>query len=220
MFIKTIWALLKAFVNILLLTIFAPIQIALGVLIPNLGFGQWLKSFVSNLAVFVVTGALMLFSFIFLFQGISIGLGDAVQDILSVIGFLPGAIYQAAVSSSPWPPLLGGGDSAPATGLLFLGVSFVLFTLIPKATEITKGFISGKPFAYGTAIGEAFGPFAGPAKLAQQGAISFGAERLIGGVGGTGGLKGLAAGLPEGQAKKIIAGLLENIRKAATHERG
>jgi hypothetical protein len=56
-----------------------------------------------------------------------------------------------------FPPLLGSG-SAQGIGLLFIGVSFVLFTMIPKATEIIQGFISGKPFAYGSAVGEAFGP--------------------------------------------------------------
>lgn len=160
--IKVIWALLKAFVNIILLTIFAPIQIALGAVVPSMEFGQWVRSYVSNLAIFVVTGTLFLFSFLFIIQGdiiIFTGTAKGVVDyvlspFLGRLGiFIPSLgtkIYPA------WPPLLGSGGDV-ATGLLFLGVSFVLFTLTPKANEIIQGLLSGKPFAYGTAIGEAFG---------------------------------------------------------------
>jgi len=41
---------------VILLTIFAPFQILIGVLVPSLGFGRWIRSFVANLAVFVVVG--------------------------------------------------------------------------------------------------------------------------------------------------------------------
>lgn len=160
--VKVIWALLKAFANIVLLTIFAPIHLALGTIVPSLGFGQWLRSFVSNLAVFIVTGTLFLFSFLFIIQGVIIGATGAAKEILL---FFLGPFLGALASSIPaldphsypaWPPLLGSGGDV-ATGLLFLGVSFVLFTLTPKANEIIQGLLSGKPFAYGTAIGEAFG---------------------------------------------------------------
>jgi hypothetical protein len=140
--LKTIWALFKAFANILLLTIFAPIQLALGPLVPGLSFGAWLKSYLSNLSVFVVTGVLWVFAWIF-----SI---DAWKSII------PGnSIILPSASTASWPPLLG--SSGTGITLLFAGVSFVLFTLIPKANEIIQGFITGRPFAYGTAVGEAFG---------------------------------------------------------------
>ncbi len=147
MTLKTIWALFKAFANVLLLTIFAPLQLSLGTLIPNFGFGQWVKSYLSNLSVFVVTGVLWLMAWIF-----SIKAWDVVFSAGTNL-----TLKSAGTTTSPWPPLIGTGG-AGWTGLLFLGVSFVLFTLIPKATEIVQGFISGKPFAYGSAIGEAFGP--------------------------------------------------------------
>ena len=68
-FFRVLWTLTKAFVNIILLTIFAPLQIALGVVVPNIGFGAWLKSYISNLATFVVVGTLTLLSIVFLTQG-------------------------------------------------------------------------------------------------------------------------------------------------------
>lgn len=160
--IKVVWALLKAFVNVILLTIFAPIQITIGAIVPGLDFGQWLRSYVSNLAVFVVTGALFLFSFLFIILGVWIGFtgpsiptGTALAILKPLLGGVS-PMLPSMISGSPWPPLLGTGSSQ-WVGLLFLGVSFVLFTLTPKANEIIQGLLSGKPFAYGSAIGEAFG---------------------------------------------------------------
>jgi hypothetical protein len=177
---KIIWGLLKAFVNILLLTIFAPIQLTLGTVVPNLGFGAWFKSFVSNLAVFVVTGALILFSFIFLSKGASLGLqsfgltNSGINFGIFVSNIVKGSAISGQ-SNAAWPPLLGTSGNA-GVGLLFVIVSFVLFTLIPKANEIIQGFITGRPFAYGTAIGEAFGPVSaaagyGAAKMARGGEL-------------------------------------------------
>ncbi|MCJ7805269.1 hypothetical protein MUP46_01355 [Patescibacteria group bacterium] len=160
---KTLWTILKAYVTVLLLTIFAPFQLLLGVISSNFGFGAWLKSFVSNLSTFIVVGVLFLLSFVFLFQGFSLAFqefvgGNVVQRFFSVI-FGTGAVslFTGSTNAS-WPPLLGlGGNSGVA--LLFLGVSFVLFTMIPKASDIIKSMIEGKPFAYGTAIGEVAAPF-------------------------------------------------------------
>jgi hypothetical protein len=165
--VKILWALLKAFVNILLLTIFAPLQIVAGTIIPGFGFGQWVKSFASNLAVYITTSLLFLFTYVFLLLGLKSG-SDAVigsSNILEGIGrFIFGtAITVGGVGErAGWPPLAGGAEGF--MGLLLLGVSFVLFTLIPKATEIVQGLISGRPFAYGTAIGEAMTPITGPTK--------------------------------------------------------
>lgn len=168
MAIKTTWALFKAFAGFLLNVIFGPLQIVAGIIIPNFGFGAWLKSLASNLSVFVVTGALILLSIAFLINGVSLGLQDffggpagAASIGHTILNFLFGNVAVEIVSGnvvSSWPPIIGGGGSLAGTGMLFLGVSFVLFTLIPKATQIVQGFITGKPFAYGSAVGEAMGP--------------------------------------------------------------
>lgn len=165
---KTLWALLKAFANILLSVIFGPIQIVLGVVIPNMGFGAWLKNLLANLSVFVVTGILILFSIVFLVNGVMLGLEEFFGGVpgspslgATILHFFIGDIVPNAITGQVtpgWPPFLGGGDSKAVVGLMFLGVSFVLFTLIPKATEIVQGFISGKPFAYGTALNDAATP--------------------------------------------------------------
>jgi hypothetical protein len=152
---KVVWALLKAFTNILLLTIFAPIQIVLGTLIPGFGFGQWLKSYISNLAVFVTTSVLFMFAYIFLWKAVSAPFYNGWFD--GILKFVFGAGAVERIGGVPgWPPLMGGAEGM--IGLLFCGVSFMLFSLIPKATEVIQGLISGRPFAYGSAIGEAVGP--------------------------------------------------------------
>ena len=169
--LKILWMLLKAFVSILLLTIFAPFQIAIGTLIPNFGFSAWVKSMASSLAVFVVAGVLFVFSFIFLGQAVTLALRSVGFQILGgnvnvdVGQLLIGALFGGGVSSivtgnyaTGWPPLLSGGTTDASIGLLFLGASLVTFISIPKAGDIIKSLIEGRPFAYGTAIGEAFGP--------------------------------------------------------------
>jgi hypothetical protein len=164
--LKVVWTLLKALASVLLLTIFAPLEITAGVVIPSLGFGTWLKSFVSALSTFVVTGVLMLLSIIFLINGVGLGFqgfagGPAGFDLGR---FFLSLFFGSEVSSlvagdvvRGWPPLLGG-TSQSVIGVMFLGVSFVLFTMIPRASELIQSILSGKPFAYGTSIGELTGP--------------------------------------------------------------
>lgn len=155
---KVLWMLVKAFANIILLTIFAPFQIALGTVIPNFGFNNWLKSFATNLAVFVITGGMVLMMFIFLFLGVYTGLGGSLGNIVGYLFIGSSTLQGISGQTSPyWPPLLGAGNSSAMLGLLFLAVSFLLFTILPKVNELIQALISGKPFAYGTAMGEAFG---------------------------------------------------------------
>jgi len=156
--IKTVWMLLKAFAQVLLLTIVAPFQIAFGVIIPGTGFSSWLKSFAANLVIFPVTGLLLTLSFVFLNTAGNM-LGGAMLDFhwQALLAFIPGETSGILFApSTGWPPLIGGGNDVMA--LLFVGVSFMIFSLIPKVEDVVKGIVSGRPFAYGTAIGEALGP--------------------------------------------------------------
>jgi hypothetical protein len=152
---KIIFMLVKTFANILLLTILAPFQIAMGALIPSFGFGAWLKSYVANLAVFPITGLLIILSYIFLGRVFVTAFDSWMPfELMDILNVTPLAIF---VDGSAWPPLLGIGAERMIP-LLYLGVSFIILTIIPKTADIIKSMIEGKPFAYGTAIGEAFGP--------------------------------------------------------------
>jgi len=157
--------LIKAFANFILLTIFAPIQIVLGVVIPSLSFGSWLRSMLSNLTVFVMAGGMFLLAFIFLIQSTTIAIADIVGSNAAgtivnlffgnfagnAFGILSGQV------EAGWPPLLNILPNA-SIPFLFMAISLVIFLAIPKAADIIKGMIEGKPFAFGTAIGEAVAP--------------------------------------------------------------
>ncbi len=156
MFFKTLWALLKAVANTLLLTIAAPFQILLGTIVPKMGFGAWLRSYAANLSVFVVIGLFFQLAFLFInaaWTSLFPSLGEGISHFF--FGTNP-IIHPGQVTERAWPPLLGGGEGA--VPILFLGVSFVILTIIPKSAELIKATIQGQPFAYGTGIKEAFGP--------------------------------------------------------------
>jgi hypothetical protein len=168
-FFRVLWMLLKAFVNVLLLTIFAPFHLILGALIPSMGFGTWVKSFASNLLVFVITGALFLLAYIFLNQALLLSVIDVIDDPSIVGNLIFGtAVANVAVGGSAyWPPLLswGGGGAGANVGVAFLfwAASFAIFAIIPKTAEIIQSFVQGKPFSSGSAIGEATTGLIGPA---------------------------------------------------------
>jgi hypothetical protein len=170
MFIRITWILIRAYAHVLLLTIAAPIQLTLGIIVPSLGFGSWLRSFISNLAVFVVVGLLFLLSFIFLLEGVRLTLNQYITGVgEGLISFFFGTgISQLVTGNLPpagWPPLLFVGQlTGPVTdaflGLLFLGVSFVIFFMIPRASDIIQSIVERKPIGFGTGIGQAFTPVA------------------------------------------------------------
>jgi hypothetical protein len=161
MMFKIWWMLIKAFANIILLTIFAPLQIMIGTILPNFGFSNWLKSMVTNLSVFVVTGFLFLLSYVFL--GFSLGtildkmtLGGLKTALASLLFGTLGMNLNPPPAG--WPPLLVTGGGAESIAFLMLAVSFVIFTIIPKTAQLVESLFAGKPFAYGSGIGEALGP--------------------------------------------------------------
>ena len=159
---KIWWMLIRTFAQILLLTIAAPFQIAFGAIIPGMGFGSWLKSMAANLAVFPITGLFLILSFVFLM--ISTQYSIPASTSLSwwqLLYIIPGGVGMAntLASNTGWPPLLGSSNSM--LGLIFVGASVMVLTLIPKVAEIIKGAMSGRPFAFGSAIGEAWGPVRG-----------------------------------------------------------
>jgi len=157
--LKIIWMLIKTVASIFMLTIFAPIQITFGMISPGNGFGSWLKNFAATLAVFPITGLLLILSLYFLWVAFWLSAFGIVADnftinfINSVFKTLSGNNLFTAINFNYalWNvPLLGSGFG----GLVFLGASFSILSIVPKANELIQSFIAGKPFAYGTAIGE------------------------------------------------------------------
>jgi len=138
-------------------------MIVLGLLMPNFGLGFFIKSLVANLAVYPAICALLITSFFFLLSAagfVGTVLIRIIQSIADVATALPNwnpSMFQA--DSSSWTPPLGGADGN-LLPIIFLFTSLGVMLLIPKVVEIIKSAISGKPFAYGTAIGEGLGPLA------------------------------------------------------------
>lgn len=173
---KIIWMLFKTFAIILLLIIVGPIQILLGTINVGGGFGAWLRNLASHLAVYPTVGLLFFVSFIFLrgayadVEGIDLiitlpfpGCGSVsnLGDILDCI--YPMGIQQTfpPTASQPWTPPLTVG--ARGIELVWLAASLITLSIIPKASNLIRDTIQGRPFAVGTALGQAVGVGIAPA---------------------------------------------------------
>jgi hypothetical protein len=160
-FLKIWMMLIKTLVSVYLQIIFAPFYILGGAVTGALGFGQWLKDLAGNLAVFPAVGILFLFSFTFLNAVYQSAIGqfpEPVRGYLSeIFNRMFGTISFGSIGAVPtegWaPPYLGLGASSGNFMMIMVSVGIIL--LIPKVADIIKSFMSGRPFAYGSAIGEA-----------------------------------------------------------------
>lgn len=153
--IRVVWILFKALAQILLSVIVAPFQILLGVVIPNIGFGSWMRSYIANLAVFPVVSILFVLASYFL--TLAIGTLWKGFPIVGDAWFLEGLnnlILGKTSELSYWPPLLGSNDSNTNIALIYLGTSFVMITIIPKTVDLIQSIIKGGQFNFGSAIGE------------------------------------------------------------------
>lgn len=185
-FFKVILMLGKALVGVYLLVITGPIYIMAGTVYQGLSFGSWLRSLASNLIVFPVTGVMFLLSYVFLGYGSLAGFtghGAILTGINKAFETIFGGRLNAAIGTGWSPPLLtSGGTYGPA--LIYMLVSLALLSLTPKVADILKSFMSGRPFAYGAAIGEAWGTagrFAESQYLGRMGVSS--QEKIIAGGG-------------------------------------
>lgn len=167
--LRILWLLINTYVMILLQIIAAPFQILLGAVSP-VGFGTWLRGILSNLAVYPLVGVMFLLAFIFL-RGAFVALLHGWQAGIApewLVDFMNNTITHLMpfniteqLGRTAWDPPLTLGTGSDA--LLYVGASFVIITLIPNAAKMIKAVVQGQPFAYGTAIGEAFAPMRYPA---------------------------------------------------------
>jgi len=163
--IKLLWLTMRTFLNILLLIVVGPIQILLGAIMPGMGIGAWAKEMMANLAVYPTIGLMFFVCFFFL----RAALPDNPLISPDNSGLFPFDIQGGTLGpTQAWqPPLSFGTQNSGSVAFLWLIASFGVFAGIPKVADIIKGLLSGRPFAYGTAIGEALG---GPKMVAGFGA--------------------------------------------------
>ncbi len=149
--LKTLWAMLRAFINVLLLIIFGPLLIMFGGLAPAVGgFGMWFKNLAANIAVFP-TIAIMGFVAHLLYWSFPHTFMDLIREGSWVNPFEIGKSVADGAQFS-LPNFSAGGFAAPV--LAALGILLIM----PSAAELIKSIISGQPFNFGQALGQATGP--------------------------------------------------------------
>ena len=152
--IKFFIGIIKCWITIILKTIIAPLEIALGA-IPNMkmGFGSWFLDIFANVMVFPICLIYLVL----------------VRKLMDLFG------KGVTLSNPLWTPaglefLKGGNIIATVIGLAGL-------FLLPKLPKLIPEFIFQiKPSPYGKALGESFAPIA----AAGKGAARFGANKLGG----------------------------------------
>lgn len=161
--------LIKNYISILLQIAFGPLIIVGGVAGIGPGFGGWLKNLFAALIVYPAVALLLFLSFLFLAPSLpdysSIpGIGNFFNTLSSNLWAFDIKADALGGSTDFWEPPLTLGSGA--FELLMCFASLTVLALIPKTVDIVKSYFSGKPFGYGTAVGEAA---AGPAILANYG---------------------------------------------------
>ena len=145
--IKIIYVILKNFAMIMITIAIGPLQILVGAFTGKSSFGAWLRKLISLLAVYPLLGIIFFFSFFFLVQGSDSGLSGMGA------GTLFGDPTHDVIGDNSWLPPFSG--FALGDNILWVVVSFVIFSNATKVVEIIQSAIAGKPFSFGSAIGEA-----------------------------------------------------------------
>lgn len=184
--VRCLWTLLKAFINVILATIFAPFIILVGALPGSNAISSWFRNILANIAVLPVMFTMFL-----------------IASFFGLVGIAQLVVRMEAASLALALTALGGLDFGQFFSLLFsLATQDLVFSifpfvglgilfLAPKTADIIQSFLAGKPFAYGAAIGETFAPLSYPLKLARAGIekkvsedIGYGIGPVVSGLGG------------------------------------
>ena len=143
---KTIWLLIKTYVQILLNIAFAPFQILIGMVVPGGSTTAWMRTLAANLAVYPVVSFLFILAFAFLRAGLPDGtLYTSAMAFNINVDFFAG---------EPWhPPLTFGTTGEHGNRILWLFTSFAVIAIIPKTAELIKSVIE-KGYRFESAIGD------------------------------------------------------------------
>lgn len=149
--IKILFITIKNFALLMLTIVTGPLQIMMGVISNKSGFGAWLKQIVMRVSVYPVMVLMLFLSFFFLNQGMTVLPGDVHAPFWPKVNIIPPETWL--------PPFTGMGAKPSINGsqIVWVLVSYFIFSQITKVAEIVQSFFSGKPFDYGSAIGESLG---------------------------------------------------------------
>jgi hypothetical protein len=147
--VRCLWTLLKAFINVILATIFAPLIILVGALPGSNAINSWFRNLLANIAVMPVMFTMFLIASFFGLVGISqlvVRMEAASLALaLTALGSLDFGQFFSLLFSLATQDLVFSIFPFVGLGILFLA---------PKTADIIQSFLAGKPFAYGAAIGE------------------------------------------------------------------
>ncbi len=150
--LRVLWTLLKAYVMVVLSLIFSPFIFLVGALPGSNAISAWFRSILANLAVLPTVLVMVFLSGYFTLTALFDipGMETPVKEYFNpAIPDPTGAIQAMQTIASA----AEAKEEIAAFFILFL-VSLVILLLAPRAADIIQSFISGQPFAYGTAIGE------------------------------------------------------------------
>lgn len=147
---KIIVVMIKNFAMLMITIVIGPLEILLGSITNRVGFGSWLRQMVSYVAIYPVLVIMIFFSFFFLKQGMNVP--------MEVAGNTPFHPMKAVIGAAPsFNPPFSIGTSGGESQLIWIFVSFFIFSQITKVVGIVQSLFSGKPFEYGIDIGRAVG---------------------------------------------------------------
>jgi hypothetical protein len=150
--------LIKAYIFVLIMVVFAPFYIAFGLVPGRSGFGNWIRGLLANLSAFPATITMFL-------------LGKAFMS-----GFTGGA-----PGSTPFAPPLVGDFLRPDRFASIIGLGIILLT--PEVVNMVKEALKAPEFKFTSSIGRSLA--VGPGMAAQTGrfwSIARGYELKAGGV--------------------------------------
>jgi len=147
--IRIVWLQVKTFINLLLLIIAGPLILLLGAFPGFGGIGSWLKNLLANAAVYPTIIIMLFLSHYFFWATVPLKLGPFSSSGLDLFDLSNNTISSDLIS------LPGFWGSPALVGFL---VSLVILFLVPSAGNLIRSLIEGKPFPFGAAIGETFGP--------------------------------------------------------------
>jgi len=166
-FIRVFWSLLKAYVMVVIQLIFAPFIILVGVLPGSNAITSWFRNLLANLIIFPATLAMLYLSF-FLISDAWGSLGELVFRFTLGLATFNTLASEVATAAE---------DQVSIGGIMVVSfISLGILLLTPKLNDIIKSFMAGKPFEYGTALGEAFGPVSKPIAGAVGYGVSIGQD--------------------------------------------
>jgi len=162
--IRVLWSLLKAYVMVVINLIFAPFLILVGVLPGSNAIQSWFRNLIANLAVLPAVFVMTLISAQIILYAIYDRIGEALLGLIVNLILKPSG-FNALLTLTQIKIILDSLSSRPEVLGQILILSFIsigILLMTPKISDIIKSFLAGKPFEYGTALGEAFGPVTGP----------------------------------------------------------